>query len=67
MIYFENYSKEKLYYLAEDLINAITEADWGYQKPKLSSPTPHMIAAIQNFKRYTDDPCPTCGQNRRGL
>jgi hypothetical protein len=69
MIYFENYSREKLYYLAEDLIKSITEAAWLDDKGKrnLSHPTPHMVDAIQNFKVYTHDPCPTCGQNRRGI
>jgi len=69
MIYFENYSKEKLCHLAEDLIKSITNAEWLDEKGKrnLSSPTLHMNAAIQNFKRYTNDPCPTCGENRRGL
>jgi hypothetical protein len=69
MIYFEGMSKEKLYYLATDLVKSIQEAAWVDEKGKrnLSGPTPHMSAAIHIFKVYTHDPCPECGKSRREL
>lgn len=69
MTYFENYSKEKLYLLAKDLVDSIADAQWrdNKGKPNLSGPTNHMIAAIHDFRIYTNDPCPTCGKDRREL
>jgi hypothetical protein len=69
MSYFENYSKEKLYRLAEDLSNSIADAAWRNNagKANLLGPTNHMIAAMSDFRTYTNDPCPTCGKNRRDI
>lgn len=71
MIYFGDLSKEKLYRLADDLVEAIEKACWlddrRVPKPKLGCPTPHMRSAIDNFKTYVNDPCLTCGRNRRGI
>jgi hypothetical protein len=69
MIYFKHYSKEKLYYLAEELVNSIAAAAWrdNAGKAQLFGPTNHMIAAMDAFRTYTNDPCPECGKNRRDI
>lgn len=63
MIYYEALSKERLYELALDLKQAITNADVGY----LKSLTPHMHSAVDNFVDYVNKKCPTCGKSRREL
>lgn len=55
-----------LEYLGEDLIAAIENAAWVYnKKANLREPTPYMKNAIQAFRRYIGDFCPTCDQPRR--
>lgn len=71
MNYFENYSKESLVRLADDLVDSIRKACWltdhKRPRPNLTRPTPHMISAIEQYEFYKYNPCPTCGQNRRGI